>query len=802
MSAAEPPEGYAMAPESVRVPRTPTRAGARRLAWTPSPQRCAPWSPSRAARATRLGYDSERIPRPNDHVPDEPRSPLSAEQASPSLPARIFFGPPSSAERRSVAHWTLDAQQHSAGRSSGTSLLYDWPTPPHADHECSLDSLVWDSPGVARAGPRHFGTPHQALVREALGDISNVDLGENSLSVSPCEIPAHAPRAGGEVHPSPRRTPVQSLLHNWASSKFERPFSPTRGVPAEASPLKPFPTETAPLAPVPTEASPLKRSAAETPTPARVPTETPPLETPRLPCAAAQDSPTPSHVPTATPPVPPQATEHARRASPPVIRAEDVFAPRSPSVPCMMTAHPNDDARTTHLDRAMPSPERVHVSPDRVHARRIRSHPATTRDRGGVAPDDGAPSPWSARPRPAAGPWSGQREHARGPWRSVQNAPGRPAPGGGAQGDASGAPADGAACADMAQLSTDPCTDPARTAARGRPAADAHPLPTPPAISTPGACSPTKPAPARLVRPARYAAGVPAMRVWDDASATNGSAAPPQAAPVRKRTRTEAEPQSVEEGVRTRTRRDHTSDGARARPALPGVRRPGNAPPAAAPADPPAAPALDKQLPSLPPADELSAVPRTARLRPRLHGAAQLAPGPFALPHPPSPPPISAVDLARLTARHTKQNEAYTVQIQTTVEKVPGARPPSPTLSFSSRAGRWMGNARQLIAETDEYGEPLQHAHGAGDEDEFCTPRTHETARCGDGTPRRRVHWDRRLVVSPSLVRGYAGRERRSCLHNTGEPLDAFGNLAVARSAPLPRHRVAVTRRLFDGDEE
>lgn len=118
----------------------------------------------------------------------------------------------------------------------------------------------------------------------------------------------------------------------------------------------------------------------------------------------------------------------------------------------------------------------------------------------------------------------------------------------------------------------------------------------------------------------------------------------------------------------------------------------------------------------------------------------------------PPPPPMSAAELAQLTARHTRQNEVYSIDIETRVQRLPGVRPPSPSQSFLLGQGR---RAREHFAPpaygVDAHGAATQHARGAGEEEEYHTP------------PRQTgVRWDKRLVVSPTPTRPAA--QPRSCL--------------------------------------
>ena len=255
----------------------------------------------------------------------------------------------------------------------------------------------------------------------------------------------------------------------------------------------------------------------------------------------------------------------------------------------------------------------------------------------------------------------------------------------------------------------------------------------------------------RIARPARYTSLVPASRVGDSPEKTQA-----------KRARLHESANGRVPALHASASRVRAPEGKEVAPGAP--RAPAEAAPA--PVSTPAPPAPGPA--SEPSSIAASRVPRTPRAR--------LAP---------PPPPISAAELSRLTAKHTKQNEAYTVDLQTQVLRVPGARPPSPSQAFSvdapPRVPHW---SRAVLPETNERGEPIRHALGAGEAEEYTIP-----PHRGRG-----VRWDKRLVVSPTR----AAAPQAGCLAPRRLALDAFGNVAHARAAGARRRTVTVKRLVYD----
>ena len=283
----------------------------------------------------------------------------------------------------------------------------------------------------------------------------------------------------------------------------------------------------------------------------------------------------------------------------------------------------------------------------------------------------------------------------------------------------------------------------------------------------------------RLWRPARYASQAPAVRVWDSPEKIESHKRlrppmKPMPAPA-----TEPEPASAAKRMSTRLQKRTAPaalDGVSvSRPQLPSTH--GNPP---APASPQRVTRSDVSVP-VPPT-------RTGNLRSRTPRTPKTPPVP-------PRPQLSATELARLTQRHTKHNETYMVQLDTQVERVPGPRPPSPSQHFLlGRGVRARENFQPARTETDERGQPVGHAHGAGDEDEYSTP-----------PGKQAVRWDKRLVISPprqSSAAHDATLPLRSCLVAKPVALDAFGNVASKPMRDGPRRRVLIKRRIYDDEED
>lgn len=269
--------------------------------------------------------------------------------------------------------------------------------------------------------------------------------------------------------------------------------------------------------------------------------------------------------------------------------------------------------------------------------------------------------------------------------------------------------------------------------------------------------SPTKAA--RLVRPVKYTNHAPAMRVWDSTEKMESkrvvkeSSAPlsieTEHSPVKSTASMKSTPESSKRSMRQASR---------------------------VVAEPP------KTLRNSTPPPRVLRSSTAVNRTPRTPRRAQVPPH----------PPISAMELTRLTTKHTKQNEMYNVQLEMRTHRIPGPRPPSPSQRFVAGQGqRAKEQFMPALAETNEYGEPICHALGAGDEDEYTTP------------PGKNVRWDRRLVVSPSVKRQAMRSKRDSgCLVHTPLALDAFGNVACPPLKNVSRRKVLVKRFVYDDDED
>ncbi|WFD42914.1 hypothetical protein MPSI1_001565 [Malassezia psittaci] len=159
----------------------------------------------------------------------------------------------------------------------------------------------------------------------------------------------------------------------------------------------------------------------------------------------------------------------------------------------------------------------------------------------------------------------------------------------------------------------------------------------------------------------------------------------------------------------------------------------------------------------------------------------------------PAPLPMSAAELAKITAKHTKQNEQYSIDLRTQEFHLAGPRPPSPSQAFHvdarPREPHWQ---RVHHVETNDRGEPVRHARGAGDTEEYTTP-PHQG---------RSIHWDKRLVVSPSLkpARRRPGSQH-TCLVPARTRLDSFGNVPSGRAPNSRRQSVVIKRVVYENDD-
>ena len=278
--------------------------------------------------------------------------------------------------------------------------------------------------------------------------------------------------------------------------------------------------------------------------------------------------------------------------------------------------------------------------------------------------------------------------------------------------------------------------------------------------------SPTKAT--RLVRPIKYTNHAPAMRVWDspDKGCTNKRVLPVKSAPVKEMAsvsqKKAAAPVPVEVLNSKASSTRMSNDASRFPQPL---------------TESDAAAALKESSSAMANFNDSIArnrVPRAARCVPA-----------------PRRPPITAMELARLTTKHTKQNEMYNVQLETRTQRIPGPRPPSPSQHFVAGHGqRARVQFRPNKVKTDEQGEPMCHTRGAGDEEVYTTP------------PGKGVRWDKRLVVSPPKEKQARSEKPSSgCLVHKPLTLDAFGNVACPPLKGITRRKILVKRFVYDDDE-
>lgn len=278
--------------------------------------------------------------------------------------------------------------------------------------------------------------------------------------------------------------------------------------------------------------------------------------------------------------------------------------------------------------------------------------------------------------------------------------------------------------------------------------------------------SPTKAT--RLVRPIKYTNHAPAMRVWDspDKGCTNKRVLPVKSAPVKEMAsvsqKKAAAPVPVEVLNSKASSTRMSNDASRFPQPL---------------TESDAAAALKESSSAMANFNDSIArnrVPRAARRVPA-----------------PRRPPITAMELARLTTKHTKQNEMYNVQLETRTQRIPGPRPPSPSQHFVAGHGqRARVQFRPNKVKTDEQGEPMCHTRGAGDEEVYTTP------------PGKGVRWDKRLVVSPPKEKQARSEKPSSgCLVHKPLTLDAFGNVVCPPLKGITRRKILVKRFVYDDDE-
>lgn len=737
------------------TPHTPPRRAMR----TPSPRRHKRWDTSPyTARAVQSAQPLRTLPSlPDDApavphartrplppvpapLPDDagalPSTPQCARPASPAPERTIFFGTPLTPEQCAVA---------ALGGGAPTSL-YDRVTPP-LPHTPSSDD---GSPGMARAAsPTDAHVVHRSLVREALGDVSNSPR-RSPLRAS--TSPDDKPRATSTPLRTPSRassphalTPVQSLLHDWAAARFAPTPQRTPGVSPLRTrvPVRPAHHDvyTSPVRTAPTSTSP-ERSSASTPRAASAPSAAP---------SPAGWAPGRSVV---------RRTPFTQERVPPQRVVVPLPAPPSPSKDAAV--HTAGTSGAGHAAEPTTAGTAHHAGPSSAastaHDTGSVSAPGTTLP---AAADGPTPTPAPersarlARPAryashvPATRVWDSPEKSAK---RARYAPPGAP-----------GAPGVGASAAASAASSAGPSAAPPSAAARP---ATARRVPVERA-----AVATRAPRTTGAVRTTRHSAR-PAL----------GAAGPRTPASIATEVAPVPAPAPLEAVAAVPPRPTETPAPAPAS-APPSAPAPGSAQATALRArTPPPAPDAMRARPVPPPAaggarDRTAPVPRTPRTPRRV----------------PAPPPLSAADLARLTTKHTKQNEQYTVELHTHELRMPGARPPSPSQAFHMdarpRTPHW---TQPCWTETNEYGEPVRHAQGAGDVEPYVTPPPHGA---------RRVRWDKRLVVSPARRRA-PHAPQRTCLVPTERSLDAFGNVPRTGAAGARRRTVVVKRLVYDDEDE
>ena len=272
--------------------------------------------------------------------------------------------------------------------------------------------------------------------------------------------------------------------------------------------------------------------------------------------------------------------------------------------------------------------------------------------------------------------------------------------------------------------------------------------------------SPFRPSPRKLQRPVRYANSVPAKRVWDNGDAETQK---------RKRDDQQEELDTADEArerlrrrtslrVAERQQRDSQTASASTTPVLSAQATPMTQASAPAPGrteprglaartDAPLALRPQRQLPLTP----------SSRIR---------APATIK-------PPLSDHEIASLTARNTKKNQGYSIRIETRVERMRGARPPSPEPHFCGGHG--------VVSRKGRQGSATHHARGAGDEYEYKSPP--RLVHC--------VRWDKSLVTSPTRHEPKNLRTRQPCLRQR-----------VSRGHTAARNGgvVVIHRRVYDDD--
>ncbi|WFC94841.1 hypothetical protein MBRA1_001478 [Malassezia brasiliensis] len=721
---------------SAPVPHTPPR----RAMCTPPPHKPERWvTPPYTGRAVQSAQPVRTLRTLHD---DAPAVLLSRARPLPPLPAGADEAagppttpPPAQPSSSVPAHTIFFGTPHTPEQGVVAALgggaptsLYDRTTPP--PHTPSSDD---GSPGVARAAsPTDAHIAHRSLVREALGDVSNSPRRTPlRASTSPDDKPraTSTPLRTSSCTSPQTLTPVQSLLHDWAAARF----APTPQRTPSRSPLRMRPP-----------ARPAHHDVYTSPVRAA-----PSLASPER-CAAG--TPRAASAPSATPS--PAGWIPGRTAVRRAPFAHERVPPQRVAVPLPAPPSPAKDGRGHNGTTGATDP--VGASADST-AQPVAPVAAPSTARGTEAEAASAPGPErSARlARPVR---YASHVPATRVWDSPEKAAKRAryAPSDAARAAAPSAPSSGAAPsvplraplarrvpverADGAARTLRP-TGAVRTTRHSAHAAPSAAMPrTPATVPTDVAAAPAS---LPIVTPSVPPVPAEPDRAPPGTVEASGPAPPPTS-------------------VAAPTARSTQATALRARPPPPG-------PDAlrGRPAPLPAAGAVPGRT---------APVPRTPRMPRRV----------------PAPPPLSAADLARLTTKHTKQNEQYTVELHTHELRMPGARPPSPSQAFHMdarpRTPHW---TQPCWTETNEYGEPVRHAQGAGDVEPYVTP-PHGA---------RRVRWDKRLVVSP-VRRRAPPAPRRTCLVPTERSLDAFGNVSRTGAAGARRRTVVVKRVVYEEDEE
>ena len=296
--------------------------------------------------------------------------------------------------------------------------------------------------------------------------------------------------------------------------------------------------------------------------------------------------------------------------------------------------------------------------------------------------------------------------------------------------------------------------------------------------------SPSCPSPRKLQRPVRYANSIPARRVWDSPDATQ----------KRKRSEQQEEPDPIDQARERLRRRTSLRVAERqqrttlATPTAPTARPPATPARPTAPtahAAPTALAALATPTASAPPLTHV-APPGANRIAARGQRVRTETPHVSRLHQPPQTPllrgqtpipprlQLSDHEVASLTARNTKKNQGYGVQIETRVERMRGTRPLSPEPHFCGGHG--------VVSRKGRQGSATHHARGAGDEHEYSSPP--RIVQC--------VRWNKALVTSPQKHEPKRMGVPQSCMRQR----PSRGHVPARRDDGV----VVVHMRVYDDD--